>query len=205
VARRIVAGVPIAAAGQRIGLLGGSFNPAHAGHLHISALARARLGLDGVWWLVSPQNPLKAADETAPLARRLARARDVARTGYITVTDLEARLQARYSIDTVRFLTGRFPGARFVWIMGADNLEIFHRWRGWREIAVRMPIAVIDRPGAGPNASAAPAARRLAAHRWPEEKAHGLADLAPPAWVLVHGPMSPLSSTTIREGAAEAD
>lgn len=203
VPRRIVPGLPLTRAGMRVGLLGGSFNPAHAGHLHVSHLARARLGLDEVWWLVSPQNPLKEADETAPLAQRLAGARRVARSGYVKVTDLEARVGAHYSVDTVRYLTGRFPAARFVWIMGADNLEIFHRWRGWRQIAARMPIAVIDRPGAGPNAAAAPAARKLETYRWPERLARRLADLAPPVWVLIHGPMSPLSSTAIREGTAE--
>ena len=199
--RWIPGGLPLAGAGQRIGLLGGSFNPAHDGHLHVSRMARARLGLDQVWWLVSPQNPLKSRRDVAPLADRLSGARRAARSGIIRVTALEAAVGARYTVETVRFLTGRFRATRFVWLMGADNLAIFDRWKCWRDIAGLVPLAVIDRPGAGLAAVASPAARALARARIDEADARRLARARPPAWVLLHGPLSALSSTAIRTAA----
>jgi len=186
------------AAGRRVGLLGGSFNPAHDGHVRISAIARARLGLDRVWWLVSPQNPLKSGGDLADLARRAAAARALARPGYIEVTTLEAAIGARYTIETVTFLRRRYPDVRFVWLMGADNLAIFHRWRAWRAIARTMPIAVIDRPGTGFPAAASRVARLLARRRLDEADAPALATASPPAWLIIHGPLSPQSSTAIR-------
>ena len=199
IGRWIVADLPLATHGQRIGLLGGSFNPAHDGHLHISNLARARLGLDAVWWLVSPQNPLKG-DQAAPLAKRLADARRLAHGGFIKVTGFEQVIGASFTIETVRYLVRRLPTSRFVWIMGADNLEILHQWKAWLRIAATIPLAVIDRPGSGLSAAASPAARRLERFRLEESDALHLVSSPPPAWVLLHGPLSPLSSTTIRAG-----
>ena len=131
--------------GQRIGLLGGSFNPAHGGHLYVSEIARKALKLDYVWWLVSPGNPLKS--EPAPLEVRMGRARNAAQAPRIHVTDIERRLGTRYTVDTVAALQRRFPGVHFIWLMGSDNLEQFARWRRWRDIAARIPIAVVRRPG----------------------------------------------------------
>jgi nicotinate-nucleotide adenylyltransferase len=131
--------------GMRIGLLGGSFNPAHGGHLYISEIARKALKLDYVWWLVSPGNPLKS--EPAPLELRMTHARNAAQAPRIHVTDIERRLGTRYTVDTVVALQRRFPGVHFIWLMGSDNLEQFARWRRWRDIAARIPIAVVRRPG----------------------------------------------------------
>ena len=133
------------APGLRIGLLGGSFDPAHGGHLHVSLTAMKRLRLDYVWWLVSPGNPLKQAP--APLAERLAGARAIARHPRLIVSDIEGQLGTRYTIDTVKALQRRFPFVHFVWLMGSDNLENFHHWRNWQEIARRLPLAVVQRPG----------------------------------------------------------
>lgn len=190
----------MACAGQRIGLLGGSFNPAHDGHVLISRIARARLGLDQIWWLVSPRNPLKSTDDLADFAERVANARAIADPGFIHVTSLEASISTRYSIETIRFLRAHHGAVRFVWIIGADNLAIFHRWKSWREIAAAMPIAVIDRPGAGLAAAASRFATAFARKRLDEADAGALATATPPAWVMIHGPLSPLSSTAIREG-----
>ncbi len=184
--------------GMKIGLLGGSFNPPHQAHRAISLLAFKRLGLDRVWWLVTPGNPLKENRDLAPLEMRMAAARAAARHPRIAVTDLEAAAGLRYSIDTVIWLRSRCPGVRFVWIMGADNLASFHRWRNWRGLAASVPIAVVDRYGAGLRAVAAPAARALARHRVPEVAARSLPLRALPAWVFLHGLKSPLSSTSLR-------
>ena len=135
------------AAGLRIGLLGGSFNPAHEGHFYVSDVAMKRLGLDYVWWLVTPKNPLKGRAGLAPLADRLKHAKRVARHPRIVVMDIELAIGTQYSIDTLKALQRRFPQVSFVWLMGSDNLEIFRRWRRWREMAERVPIAVIQRPG----------------------------------------------------------
>lgn len=183
-----------------VGLYGGSFDPPHAGHLHVSRLALARLGLDRVWWLVTPGNPLKDTGGLAPVAGRLAAARALARDPRMVVSDVEARLGLRYSVDTLAALTARAPGVRFVWIMGADGLAQFHRWRDWRGIAAMAPLAVIDRPGWTLAATASPAARALARFRMDEADAGLLARSAPPAWVFLHGPRSGLSSTAIRAG-----
>ena len=135
------------APGLRIGLLGGSFNPAHGGHVYVSEVALKRLGLDYVWWLVTPQNPLKSSAGLAPLEDRVAQARRMAHHPRIVVMDIERVLGTRYSIDTLNALQRRFPELEFTWIMGSDNLAGFHRWRSWREIARRVPIAVVQRPG----------------------------------------------------------
>jgi nicotinate-nucleotide adenylyltransferase len=190
--------VPIGAPGLRIGLLGGSFNPPHAAHRAISVFAMKRLGLDWVWWLVTPGNPLKSTQGLRPLADRIAAARAAADHPRIKVTDLEAAIGTRYSYDTVKTLTRRSPATRFVWIMGADNLAIFHRWRNWRGIARLLPIAVVDRVGTNFAGGAAIAAQAMARSRLPEAAAMRLASHPAPAWVFLHGLKSPLSSTALR-------
>ncbi|WP_288582748.1 nicotinate-nucleotide adenylyltransferase [uncultured Methylobacterium sp.] len=192
--------LPALAPGLRVGLYGGSFNPAHAGHRHVSRLALRRLALDRVWWLVSPGNPLKDRRHLPDAPARAAGARAVAADPRIAVTDFESALGVRFTVETIAFLTDRHPQVRFVWIMGADSLASFHRWRGWREIAARMPFAVIDRPGYTLTAMASPAARALASSRLDEAAAPTLAELAPPAWVFLHGPRNGLSSTALRAG-----
>jgi nicotinate-nucleotide adenylyltransferase len=190
-------GFPIATPGLRVGLLGGSFDPPHAGHVHVTRQALARFGLDRVWWLVSPGNPIKARGP-AELSARLAACRRVMEHPRVEVTDAEARLGTARTRDTLRALVARYPGVRFVWLMGADNLAGFHRWGNWQEIARTVPIGVLPRPGAQLAALASPAARRFAGARVPGPAARGLAFRAPPAWALADGPMSELSSTALR-------
>lgn len=184
--------------GKRIGLLGGSFNPAHAGHLHISLEALKRLQLDEIWWLVSPQNPLKASDEMADYATRLAHAKIVAQHPRIRVLDVEARHQLYYTIDTLTYLQAHYPH-RFVWLMGADNLASFHRWRQWRAIAARAPIAVLDRAPYGLKALHGRFAGRLARFRLPERDAPLLASAVAPAWIYLSIPRHPMSATYLRK------
>jgi nicotinate-nucleotide adenylyltransferase len=190
------------APGLRVGLLGGSFNPAHEGHLHVAETAMQRLGLQRVVWLVSPQNPLKAAHHTAPLAQRMANARRLARGPGMIVSDFETRAGSQYTVDTLRLLKARFPGVKFVWIMGADNLASFHRWRGWTEIFRLVPIAVVARPGATLKSRFAPAARRFAWARLPSRQARLLADQTAPAWAYLPAPLNSLSSTALRGAKA---
>jgi nicotinate-nucleotide adenylyltransferase len=185
-------------AGQRIGLLGGSFNPAHGGHRHISLAALRRLGLDAVWWLVSPQNPLKPAAGMAPLAERLAGARALARHPRIRVAALETLLGTRYTADTLTALKRRFPGVRFVWLMGADNLIQVSDWENWTQIFHAVPVAVLARPTYSLRASSAKAAQRFRRGRLSEQGAAGLADREPPAWAFLHIRLSALSATQIR-------
>jgi nicotinate-nucleotide adenylyltransferase len=188
---------------KRIGLLGGSFNPAHQGHRRISLFAIEALGLDEVWWLVSPGNPLKAADGMAPLAVRLASAERMARRARIVPTAIEATLGTRYTADTLRKLVRRYPDYRFIWIMGGDNLVQFDRWKDWRGIARTLPIAVIARPGYDGAARSAVAMgwlgrfghRPSAARRWTRWSL--------PALVLLHTIPDPTSATTRR--AADPD
>ncbi|MGR3780291.1 MAG: nicotinate-nucleotide adenylyltransferase [Albimonas sp.] len=191
-------GFPRAEPGLRVGLLGGSFDPPHQGHVHITRWALRRLGLDRVWWLVSPGNPLKARGPAA-LERRMQACRALMRHPRVEITDVEARLGARYTADTLARLKARYPQVRFVWLMGADNLAQFHRWDRWQEIAMTTPIAVLGRPGAQLRAGLSPAARRFAFARRDAGAAHGLALAEPPAWTLLTGAMSDLSSTRIRE------
>jgi nicotinate-nucleotide adenylyltransferase len=192
-----------AVAGLRVGLLGGSFNPAHAGHRHISLLALKLLHLDELWWLVSPQNPLKSTVDMAPFAERLAQARRTANHPRIRVTAIEARLKTRYTADTLHSLRMRFPHTRFVWIMGADNLAQIPRWERWTEIFQSVPIAVFDRATYSFRALAGKAARRFARQRIESRHAAGLADLAPPAWVYFHARRHPASATSIRARRAK--
>jgi len=182
-----------------IGLFGGSFNPPHEAHRLVALTALKRLGLDAVWWLVSPGNPLKAGRGLAPLEERMAAARRLARHPAIHVTGVEAALGTRYTFDTIAQLRARCRGVRFVWIMGADNLSQFHLWQNWRGIAALVPMAIVDRPGASLKAAAGVAARSLSRHRMSEADARLLPWARPPAWVFLHGLKSPLSSTALRE------
>ena len=183
---------------MRIGLFGGTFDPPHLAHLGAALLALKRLRLDRVWWLVTPGNPLKNTTGLAPLAKRLAAARALARHPRIDVTGLEAVIKTRYTYDTIVWLKARCPGIRFVWIMGADNLRSFHRWQRWRDIAKLVPLVVIDRLGPSLYAGASPAGQALRSARIPEHDAACLPGRKPPAWTFVHGLKSPLSSTALR-------
>ena len=185
-------------AGLRVGLLGGSFNPAHEGHRQISLAALKRLGLDEVWWLVSPQNPLKPRAGMADLDQRLAGARRLARHPRIRVTALESALETTYTAESLRILTRRLPGVSFVWLMGADNLSQIPAWKDWLQIFHLLPVAILDRPSYALRALAGKAARRFSRWRWPERKARSLPGTAPPAWVFIHGPLSAQSATRIR-------
>jgi nicotinate-nucleotide adenylyltransferase len=182
--------------GLRIGLFGGSFNPAHSGHLHVAETAMKRLQLDWVWWIVARGNPLKTAH--GDFAERLASARAVAHSPRMIVTDIEARLSLTYTSDTLAAIVARAPEARFVWLMGADNLAGFHHWQDWQGIAHTLPIAVIARPGIGPDARNSPFARRFAKNRIPGTAARTLASTPPPAWTYLTAPLDPSSSTALR-------
>jgi len=186
------------AAGQRIGLLGGSFNPAHEGHIHVSELALKTLNLDAVWWLVSPQNPLKSEQDMAPLDARMARAERIAQAYQITVTDIERELGTRYTADTLIALKQRFAGARFVWLMGADNLLQIDHWERWEQVFGAMPVAVFARPSYSDAAEDAKASRQFAQYRLDWERAEELAEMSPPAWVFLKTPENPISATEIR-------
>ena len=189
---------PVRAPRLRIGLLGGSFNPAHAGHRAISLAALTRLRLDRVWWLVSPQNPLKPTDQTTDLAQRLAAARAVADHPRVVVTDLERRIGTRYSVDTLEWLTKRCR-ARFVWLIGADNLAQLPRWRRWRRLVRTVPIAVFDREPYSYVALAGRMASAYAGERLAERRAPALAECPPPAWVYLRLRRHQASSTALRQ------
>ncbi len=183
----------------RVGLLGGSFNPAHEGHLHISRLALKALKLDYVWWLVSPQNPLKPVAGMAPLADRLAAARALAAENpRIVVSDIEARLGTVYTAETLARLTEMFPETRFVWLMGADNLVQIPRWRHWMRIFRTVPVAIFDRPSYSLRAVSGQAARRFARFQLPQHRAGALIRHRPPAWVFIRGRKSPASASALR-------
>lgn len=186
---------------RRIGLLGGSFNPAHGGHLHISALALDILGLDGIWWLVSPGNPLKPPQDMAPFEERMESAKSVAEASGLSihVSSLEREMGFRYSIDTLYELKRRHPKDHFVWIMGADNLIEVHRWKKWRTFFRTIPIAVFQRPAYSLRARAARAAKRFANAKKPPSRAKALAGMTPPAWIFPRTRRLFLSSTRIRQ------
>jgi nicotinate-nucleotide adenylyltransferase len=195
--------LPMAARNMRIGLLGGSFNPAHAAHRAISVTALKRLELDQVWWLVTPGNPLKDASRLPSLESRVEAARDLAKHPRIAVTGFEAVSGSAYTINLLAELKRRFPGVGFVWLMGADNLAQFDRWRAWEEIFAAVPIAVLDRPGFRLKARAGKAAHRFAAYQVDESDARGLARLEPPAWTILTHTLSGLSSTALRAKQAK--
>lgn len=192
---------PLALPGQRIGVMGGSFNPPHDGHLIVARTALRRLRLDQLWWLVTPGNPLKEHDQLAPLDQRLAACRALAgHDPRMKVTAFEADLDSPYTATTLAFLQRRCPGVDFVWVMGADNLAGFHRWKDWRRIAATMPIAVVDRPGWRLKALASPAALAMQDTQIAEEFASTLATRRHPRWLFLTSKLSSLSSTDIRSG-----
>ncbi|MDZ4310236.1 MAG: nicotinate-nucleotide adenylyltransferase [Cypionkella sp.] len=189
------AGFPIAAKGMVVGLLGGSFDPAHEGHAHITREALKRMGLDRVWWLVSPGNPLKAR-QPAPMAERLTRARQMMSDPRVVISDLEARLGTRATADTLRKLQAIYPGVHFVWLMGADNLVQFHRWNRWRDILRSVPVGVLARPGSGVAARTSVAARAFRVNQ--VDRGENLRGRKAPAWCFVNIPMNGASSSAIR-------
>lgn len=189
--------MPVASSGQVIGLLGGSFDPPHAGHVHITKAALKRFGLDRVWWMVSPGNPLKL-NGPAPLAERMQAAKAIMRHPRVTVTDVEAQLGTRYTAQTLVALRRRYPGVRFVWLMGADNLAQFHRWQDWRWIMDTVPVGVIARPGNRISARLSKTAKVYGQARIPGHAAHILGRMQAPAWAFVNVPLSDQSSTAIR-------
>lgn len=192
--------LPLAYAGQRIGLMGGTFNPPHEGHAVCAVTALRRLDLDQLWWMVTPGNPLKSGEGLPSLEQRMAASRRLVSDPRIKVTGFEAALGSPYTFATVRYLSGRLPGVRLVWVMGADNLATFHRWQRWRDITDLVPIAVVDRPGWRLKALASPAAARLASFRIPEGEAALLPGMQPPAWTFLSTRLSEASSTAIRAG-----
>ncbi|MEW4449548.1 nicotinate-nucleotide adenylyltransferase [Qipengyuania sp. JC766] len=183
---------------MRIGLLGGSFNPAHGGHRRISLFAREALGLDEVWWLISPGNPLKPKAGMAPLAKRVHSAQAMARRAPIRVSAMECELGTRFTVETLRAIRMRYPKHRFVWIMGADNLAQFHRWKRWREIARSMPIAVVARPGYDGAAVASPAMAWLRRHETSAARFRNRGGWSAPALVTLRFDPDPRSATAIR-------
>ncbi|WP_419902788.1 nicotinate-nucleotide adenylyltransferase [Kiloniella sp.] len=193
-------GGTLPAKGSKIGLLGGSFNPAHSAHYQISIDALKRLDLDEVWWLVSPQNPLKDKVGMAPLAERVTSARALQRHPRIRVTTIESQLGSVYTANTLSNLVTRFPKVEFVWIMGADNLSQISRWRDWQDIFNTVRVAVFARPGYSLQAAASKAAQRFRHNRRSEKSSHTLYKSQAPAWTLIHGHQSKISSTKIRNG-----
>lgn len=183
--------------GMAVGLLGGSFDPAHAGHVHLTRVALRRFALDRVIWLVSPGNPLKARGP-APLGDRMARARALMTDPHVLVSDLEARIGTRYTAETIDALQSIHAGVRFVWLMGADNLHQFHRWDRWQDILNAVPLGVLARPGWRQAALHSRTARQYRACRIPGAASHLLAWQAAPAWCFVNMPMMPVSSSQIR-------
>jgi len=181
-----------------IGLLGGTFDPPHGGHMHISEVALKRLGLDALWWLVTPGNPLKTRDDMAAFHERFAQARAQANDPRIEVTGFEASLGSAYTAETLKFLKQRYPETRFIWVMGADNLVNFHRWEHWRHILQLFPVVVVDRPGYRFSALSGPAARAFAGAYVDESDARGIARFALPAWTFLTARLSELSSTQLR-------
>jgi len=188
--------------GLQIGILGGSFNPAHSGHLHISELSLDLLSLDEVWWLVSPRNPLKESVELAPFEDRIVRAIGVTKhEPRIRVSDFERKMGTVYTVDTLESLLQRYPATRFIWIMGADNLAELHRWRNWERLFDQVPVAVFDRPTYSFPALEGTAARKFAAERVGRGDAVSLAKMAPPAWTFLWTAFDTASSTAIRTGS----
>ena len=192
--------MPRAEAGMVVGLFGGSFNPPHEGHLLVAEMALKRLGLDQLWWMVTPGNPLKSRSNLLPLQERIALSEALIEDPRIKVTAFEEKLNTSFTAETVAHVVARNRRAHFIWVMGADSLKTFHRWQIWRQIADTVPIAIIDRPGATLSFLSSAAARALHFARVHESEALHLWRKRPPAWTFLHGPRSPLSSTAIRAG-----
>lgn len=188
-----------------IGLFGGSFNPPHQGHALVAEIAMQRLGLDQLWWMVTPGNPLKNHSGLAPLSERIAACEAMITDPRIKVTAFEKALGQSYTAQTLRAISQRNPHCHFVWIMGADNLKNFHLWQNWREIACTFPIAVIDRPGATLAYLSSKMAKTFDYARLDEDHARALAFKKAPAWTFIHGPRSTLSSSSIRDKKHQAD
>ncbi|MDH6269785.1 nicotinate-nucleotide adenylyltransferase [Rhizobium sp. SG_E_25_P2] len=189
--------------GMLVGLFGGSFNPPHQGHQLVADIALRRLGLDQLWWMVTPGNPLKSRRVLAPLAERLALSEAMAHDPRIRVTAFEKSLNSTYTAEVLARVKARNPAVRFIWIMGADNLRDFHRWQNWRKIAMTFPIAVIDRPGATLAFLSSVMAKTFDYARLDEHDAGALGSLPAPAWTFIHGPRSRLSSTAIRSAGRD--
>jgi nicotinate-nucleotide adenylyltransferase len=195
---------PLVERGQRIGVMGGTFNPPHDGHALISRTALRRLRLDQLWWVVTPGNPLKLNNGLPHASLRMEQCRALAPDPHMKITAFEEDLATPYTAATLGFLARRQPGVHFVWIMGADNLASFHRWQRWRDIVRSVPIAVVDRPGWRLKALASPAAHWMARSYVPEARAATLPARHAPAWTFLTGPLSALSSTELRSLAAGA-
>ncbi len=181
-------------------MFGGSFNPAHEGHFHVSRQSINRLVFDELWWLVSPQNPLKPVAGMAPFEERYAAAKRLARHPAIRVSDCERRYGSRYTVDTIRRIRRDHPRDRFVWIMGADNLADFERWRCWQEIFQALPIAIFDRRSYAQLASASKPLRRYWHRRLSEQTSRSLSSCRPPVWIFFHSRLHPASASAIRAG-----
>lgn len=191
---------PPVARGLRVGLFGGSFDPAHEGHVHVTNEALKRFGLDRVWWLVSPGNPLKERGP-APLAQRMERARRIMQHPRVIITDIEASLGTRYTAETVAALQHHLPGVRFTWLMGADNLAQFHHWQDWEEIVARVPIGILARPGDRLEGLTARMSQIFRCARLAESDSQGLGASRPPSWCFANIPMRSVSSTELRREA----
>jgi nicotinate-nucleotide adenylyltransferase len=199
---RVFVGLPPHGPRQRIGLFGGTFNPPHEGHRRASLLALHRLGLDRIWWMVTPGNPLKDNGSVPSLAERMAAAARVAAHPRIFVSGAEAGFRTRYTADLIAILKARAPAARFVWIMGSDGLADFHRWENWQGIAASVPIAVVNRPKTLLAPLFSLAAQTLSRYRIDADDALSLATREPPAWLLITGPRVAVSSTALRQRAS---
>ena len=182
---------------MRVGLLGGSFDPAHDGHVHLTRVAMRRFGLDRVIWLVSPGNPLKARGP-APLENRMAHARHIMRDPHVIISDFERHIGTAYTAETIDALKTTYSGVRFVWLMGADNLQQFHRWQRWDDILHALPLGILARPGWRQAGLHSRTARQYRHARLPGRASHLLADCSAPAWCFVNMPMMPISSTQLR-------
>jgi nicotinate-nucleotide adenylyltransferase len=188
---------------QKIGILGGSFNPAHEGHLSISKIALQRLNLDEVWWIISPRNPLKKYDILYDFEDRVSSAEKVIDTNHIFISKLEKNAQIKYTIGTVEYLNTRYVGTKFVWIMGADNLKNFHRWREWDKLALTVPIAIIDRPSSSLDVTSSLFANKYRKYRVDEADAQNLANKKKPAWVFLHSKLNDQSSSQLRNSGVK--
>ncbi|MCV0429580.1 MAG: nicotinate-nucleotide adenylyltransferase [Roseibium sp.] len=191
--------LPHSEPGNRIGIFGGSFNPPHSGHRLVAATALKRLGLDQIWWFVTPGNPLKSHSDLAPLQNRMRMASALADHPRMKVTAYETVLGTPYTARTILALRSMRPATRFVWVMGADNLASFHKWQDWRAIIGSVPVAIVDRPGASLSVMSSPMAQAYEKYRLPEEVAGLLADMNAPVWTFLHTPLDRTSSTELRQ------
>ncbi|MCP4316584.1 MAG: nicotinate-nucleotide adenylyltransferase [Hyphomicrobiales bacterium] len=191
--------MPHVEAGMTVGLFGGSFNPPHQGHVLVVDTVLRKLGLDQLWWIVTPGNPLKEHDDLAELSQRIRWSQDIVADPRVKITAFEAARNLHYTAETLRYVTSRNRNVNFVWVMGADNLAGFHHWQDWQFIANAVPIAIVDRPGSTLSYLSSIMAKTFGHARVDESDAAALAHMQPPAWTFIHGPRSPLSSTAIRD------